>query len=84
MHISVNKKIIIIPILVIVVIGLVSFSSDETEELRAIHNTDKRIIPQILAESSNRVFIKQRYIWRLNNNRILAQASKKFFENKKF
>jgi len=32
MHISVNKKIIIIPIVVIVVIGLVSFSSDETNE----------------------------------------------------
>jgi len=32
MHISMNKKIIIIPIVVIVVIGLVSFSSDETNE----------------------------------------------------
>jgi len=32
MHISVNKKIIIIPIVVIVVIGLVSFSSDETKK----------------------------------------------------
>jgi len=32
MHISVNKKIIIIPIVVIVIIGLVSFSSDETNE----------------------------------------------------
>jgi len=32
MHISVNKKIIIIPIVVIVVIGLVSFSSDETNK----------------------------------------------------
>jgi len=32
MHISVNKKIIIIPIVVIVVIELVSFSSDETNK----------------------------------------------------
>jgi len=32
MHISMNKKIIIIPIVVIVVIELVSFSSDETNE----------------------------------------------------
>ena len=55
-------------------------SLEELLELRATPSTDKRTIPAIPAARINRVFIKQRYIWRLNNHRILAQASQKFFE----
>jgi hypothetical protein len=50
-------------------------------ELNEIPNTDNKIIPAIPAEITDRVFIKQRYIWRLNNHRILAQASQKIFKN---
>ena len=51
-------------------------------ELRVTPNTDNKTIPTIPAEITVIVFIKQRYIWRLNNHRILAQASQKFFEKK--
>jgi hypothetical protein len=57
------------------------FSFEELLELRVTPNTANRIIPAIPAARIDLVFIKQRYIWRLNNHRILAQASQKFFEN---
>jgi hypothetical protein len=56
------------------------FSFDSSLEVIDTANTYNRIIPTILAEISDRVFIKQRYICRLKNHRILAQASQKFFE----
>jgi hypothetical protein len=58
------------------------FSCVVSLELREIPSTDNKIIPTTPAEIITRIFIKQRYIWKLNNHRILAQASKKFFENK--
>ena len=51
------------------------FSSSSSLELITMPVIEARIATVIPIESTNLIVIKQRYIWRLNNHRILAQAS---------
>ena len=60
------------------------FSYESSEEFQYTPIPNVKMIPAMQAKIIDRVFIKQRYIWRLNNHRILAQASQEFCENNSF